>query len=136
MPRANRYFLLGYVWHTHRWHHNNHYSLLILEAELAHDPRDVFIAFSWRRLRQTLEESGFSNRQRASFRACSALRFFSQCTSRAVFVAWFSSSILPASHAPISRVKRCRGTVRMLSRFATQGTGNPCRRPRITSIGS
>jgi len=26
---------------------------------------------------KTLEESGFSNRQRASFRACSALRFFS-----------------------------------------------------------
>ncbi len=37
---------------------------------------------------------------------------------------------------PMSRLSRSRGTVRMLSRFATHRTGKPCRRPSTTSVGS
>lgn len=35
----------------------------------------------------------------------------------------------------ISRLKRSRGTVSILSKLATHRTGRPCWRPRITSVG-
>jgi hypothetical protein len=38
-------------------------------------------------------------------------------------MAWFSSSSLLALHVPIRRFKRWRGTVSILSRLATHGTG-------------
>lgn len=57
-------------------------------------------------------------------------------TSRAVLMAWLSSFTLEGSHIPIKRFRRSRGTVSMLSRFALQETGSPCRRPRETSVGS
>ncbi len=57
-------------------------------------------------------------------------------TSSATLIARFNSAILPVSHAPISRTKRWRGTVRILSKFATHCMGNPCLRPSGTSVGS
>ena len=76
MPLATRHFLPGHVWHiTHRCHHNNHCNPIILGRSKAREPAGSLHRFSLAKAAtKTLEESGFSNRQRASFRACRALR--------------------------------------------------------------
>ncbi len=56
-------------------------------------------------------------------------------TSNAALIASFSSAAFVLSSIPINRINRSRGTVRMLSRFATHWVGRPWRRPKTTSEG-
>jgi hypothetical protein len=62
MPRMNRHFLPGHVWHiTHRCHRNNQYNLLILGRSKRRLFSSLFLVKAETR---TLEELGFSKRQK------------------------------------------------------------------------
>jgi hypothetical protein len=54
---------------------------------------------------------------------------------KAIFRARSSSLILAEENCPISRTSRCRGTVKMLSVFITDGRGSPSALPTETSVG-